>query len=222
MAKIKILSICALFLLLVERGLAQNFDFNPVNIYRELPLDVFSIDQIDITPTYPHDTAYLSYRLIENTCPIEWEFILCDWSDCFINMPNTDDMHPLPNGYDALVKISAHPHMVEGSGYLHFWIFPTGSMDLHESIYFYYHTPGSLSVGNKIKLSISYQCHGNEISIFNAPQENWKLYDLSGRIMDQGKNTSAHFKIEHLNENSDPMILHWPRTGEMLKIITSR
>jgi hypothetical protein len=201
---------------------AQNFLFTPSVIERELPLDVFSIDQIDITPLFANDTAFLSYRLIENTCPASWEFILCDWSDCFTNMPNTDDMHPLPDGYNALIKISAHPHQTEGSGFLHFWIFPTGSMELHESIYFYYNTPNAAGISPIKTARIQYQYVQSEIHISNAPIGEWKLFDTSGKLINRGTNSSSAFILDQIKTNPSHLILAWSATGQTLKISPAR
>ncbi len=200
----------------------QNFLFSPDTIFRTLPLDVYSIDQIDITPLYTNDTAYLSYRLIENSCPPEWEFVLCDWSDCFTNMPNTDDMHPLPNGYNALIKISAHPHQTEGSGFLHFWIFPTGSMELHESIYFYYNTPNAAGISPIKTARIQYQYVQSEIHISNAPIGEWKLFDTSGKLINRGTNSSSAFILDQIKTNPSHLILVWSATGQTLKISPAR
>lgn len=200
----------------------QNFLFNPPSIQRELPVDAFSIDQINISPLYPNDTAYISYRLIENTCPSEWEFILCDWSDCFTGMPNTDDMHPLPNGYNALIKISAHPHQTEGNGYLHFWIFPTGNMDQHESIFFHYNTPNASQINTLQKAPLQYQYNNEILQVKNAPIGNWKIFDFTGKMIHAGFNNTTHFSIEKVAPASTPLILIWEGNGEMLKISPSR
>jgi hypothetical protein len=212
-----------LFVILISSAIeltcsAQNFLFTPSFIERELPLNVYSIDQIDITPLFANDTAFLSYRLIENTCPANWEFILCDWSDCFTNMPNTDDMHPLPNGYDALIKISAHPHQTEGSGFLHFWIFPTGNMELHESIYFYYSTPNAASIRQIKTEQIQYQYIQSEIHISNAPIGEWNLFDSTGKLINKGSNSATTFILERYKTNTSQLILVWSETGRMLKI----
>jgi hypothetical protein len=202
-------------------GYSQNFLFSPSIIQRELPLDVYSIDQIDITPLYPNDTAYLSYRLIENTCPSAWEFILCDWSDCFTSMPNTDDMHPLPDGYNALVKISAHPHQTEGNGYLHFWIFPTGSMQLHESIYFYYNTPNAAAVSHLNQAPIQYRIIQGDLHLSNAPLGRWEAFDLTGKLILSGNNATSDFTLSGINWTASPLILVWREKGELLKISPS-
>ncbi|MEN9334258.1 MAG: hypothetical protein RLY35_1438 [Bacteroidota bacterium] len=212
--------ISLVLIILVNFSLAwsQNFSFQPDTIHRTLALDAFSIDQIDITPLYTNDTAYISYRLIENTCPAEWEFILCDWSDCFIDMPNTDAMHPLPNGYDALVKISTHPHGVEGSGHLQFWIFPTGQMAEHESIYFYYHTPNAMAIPQETLSALQYHWNDNELRIHNAPHGDWKLLDSSGRILSAGKSPTTEFSLFQTGITSGLYFMIWPDTGQLLKI----
>ncbi len=200
---------------------AQNFLFTPSVIERELPLDVFSVDQIDITPLFANDTAFLSYRLIENTCPTNWEFILCDWSTCFTNMPNTDDMHPLPNGYDALIKISAHPHQTEGSGFLHFWIFPTGSMELHESIYFYYNTPNAAGIQELGKSQIQHEWINDQLLIREAPIGPWSLVDMTGRVLQKGVSTSDKISISHTGLKDRVHFVVWPNSGQMLKVCPS-
>ncbi len=199
----------------------QNFLFSPDTIFRTLPLDVYSIDQIDITPLYTNDTAYLSYRLIENSCPPEWEFVLCDWSDCFTNMPNTDDMHPLPDGYNALIKISAHPHQTEGSGFLHFWIFPTGSMELHESIYFYYNTPNAAGIQELGKSQIHHEWINDQLLIREAPIGPWSLVDMSGRVLQKGVSTSDKISISHTGLKDRVHFVVWPNSGQMLKVCPS-
>ena len=169
-------------------GWTQTFEFigSPQN--QTLTGENFEINQIDITPLYTNDTAYITYRLIENTCPSGWEFILCDWSACFVDMPNTDDMDPLPPGYNALVKITANARNIDGSGWLEFWIFPTGQMELHESIFFYYNMENDVPENLP---SCLVQQNRNHIMIQCAQPLSWDIYNLTGSILQSGF-SSAH------------------------------
>jgi hypothetical protein len=137
-------------------------------------------------------------------------------------MPNTDDMHPLPDGYNALVKISAHPHQTEGNGYLHFWIFPTGSMELHESIYFYYNTPNAADVNHLNQAPLQYRIIRGNLHISNAPVGSWEAFDLAGKKILSGNNESSDFISSDINWTASPLILIWREKGELLKIFPSQ
>ncbi len=162
---------------------AQSFQFTGSPQYQSLLGENFEINQIDITPLYTNDTAYITYRLIENTCPAGWEFILCDWSACFDDMPNTDDMDPLPPGYNALVKITANAHAIEGAGFLEFWIFPTGQMDLHESIFFYYNTASAV---NELTASMIFHPGVDQIYLYFPTSLQWTIHDMQGKLVLSG------------------------------------
>lgn len=162
---------------------AQSFQFTGSPQYQSLLGENFQINQIDITPLYTNDTAYITYRLIENTCPAGWEFILCDWSACFDNMPNTDDMDPLPPGYNALIKITANAHAIEGTGFLEFWIFPTGEMDLHESIFFYYNTESTVT---ELIPSMRFHPTVQNIHLYYPTSVEWTISDMQGKRLMSG------------------------------------
>lgn len=187
------LSIFLLAMVISTSGWTQIFEFTGSPQNQTLTGENFEINQIDITPLYTNDTAYITYRLIENTCPAGWEFILCDWSACFIDMPNTDDMDPLPPGYNALVKITTNAHNIDGSGWLEFWIFPTGQMQLHESIFFYYNMENDIPENRP---SFFVEQNRDHIMIQCTQPLSWGIYNLTGSILQRGVSSAPKTAID--------------------------
>lgn len=159
---------------------SQLYLFNPNEVYQTLPDEGYTINQVDITPLNTEDTVLITYRLVENTCPNEWEFILCDWSACFDDMPNTDDMDPLPPGYQALIKITANAHLTAGAGLLRFWIFPTGQMELHEDLVFHYNTAG-VTTPQAMQNVVSIRTRENGWQVQSNTSGDWFVYLPTGQ-----------------------------------------
>jgi hypothetical protein len=86
------------------------------------------------------DSAQISWRIVENTCPFGWDFQACDYQHCYTGLPNTGDMNPVAPGAEGYLRLIVNPYAIAGSGMLHFLIFPTGQPMNFVDAYFYFTT----------------------------------------------------------------------------------
>ena len=126
------------------------------------------------------DSAYVSWRVIENTCPSGWDFQLCDWQHCYSGMPNTGNMNAIPSGGQGYLRLIVNPYLIPGEGIVHFWVFPTGDMDAYTDVYVHLGTPLSVSEESRIPYvtATSESIRFHEITTGTA-----SLYNLCGQCV---------------------------------------
>lgn len=168
---------------------AQDFSFSPgADLTGQMDVDGYGVHQIDII-NETGDSLWLTWRLVENTMPEEWNVNLCDNVECYGVMPNTVDMHPVASGSAAFIRITTYPQNFSGSGQLHFRIYRTGFPEEYSTITF------TLSAG----LTATRELPGNEARVFPNPTSGpvqiefpasdpvaWILFDVLGQKQLQG------------------------------------
>lgn len=185
------------FLFLCPSAQGQNFTFSPSNeVYTSLNLNEYRDTQVNIDPN-TDQTYAMSWRMVGNTCPESWDIVLCDWSECYTFLPNNGDMDPIFEGQTGLIKLTVNPFETAGSGYVRFWVYPTGNMDTYLDLYFYYETtftsvPSIL--GNE--QSIVYNAENKIVTLLNCDSKNMNLLNTNGQVIDQfrcfGNNYTFH------------------------------
>ncbi|MCC6601431.1 MAG: T9SS type A sorting domain-containing protein [Crocinitomicaceae bacterium] len=205
--------ISALFIVLPS--FAQNYSFAPGDqYYGSLPLEQYSVHQVNIQNMYSED-ALITWRLIENTCPEEWEFILCDWPHCYDGMPTTGNMNPVAPGEYGFVKLTVNPYDVQGSGFLHFYIFPTGFNDNHVDLIFHFSTEG-LAVAEKVSDNtlIYPQPASHYMTISGMTTNFFEITDITGsKVFTSNISAGRDILLD---------ISHWPTGIYFLKTQDSR
>ncbi|GEM_PF-2047708 len=156
----KILPVVCFFLSLTFR--AQLFSFNPgEHHYAELSLENSTVLFTYIT-NLTADSVVMEWRKIEDTLPEAglpgdgWFTEMCDPGSCYIDLPNNGVMPgPIAPGEEGFVKLILNPQGQEGSGLVHYWVYPAGQMELHEDFYFHVWTPGTVGIAEQNTESIS-------------------------------------------------------------------
>ncbi len=163
---------------------AQDYAFFPDDHYSaQLAMEQYSVHQVDIQNTSGEE-ALITWRLIENTCPVGWEFILCDWPHCYDGMPNTGNMSAVAPGGYGLIKLTVNPYDIPGSGDLHFYIFPTGFNDQHVDLIFHFDTEVLSVAENELSGVVAYpQPASDRVFIRNISSGIIKVTDISGKVM---------------------------------------
>jgi hypothetical protein len=120
---------------------AQSLGFYPgTDYYGTLEMELYTEHYMYVSHDGTADSTYITWRLIENSCPEEWDFQLCDFQHCYSGMPNTGDMSGLAPGQEGNIRLIVNPFGLAGSGTVHFWIFPTGQMEQYTDVYFHLNT----------------------------------------------------------------------------------
>ena len=128
---------CAVLLLLPASTVKAQFDISPTDsLVAEFAVDsVTRIFQIDF-PNTSGDSLGLSWRWISGGWTEGWDVNLCDFGECYTGIPADADMLPMgPEGVGFL-KLIVNALELEGSCFLHFWVWPTGNKDALVHVYF--------------------------------------------------------------------------------------
>ena len=137
----KLLALASFFILIQTNFLhSQNFTFSPSDTHSAtLEMDVYSEHQINVFHDLS-DSAFISWRVIEEEYPAEWDVQLCDWQHCYTYLPVTGNMLGVPEGGSGYIRLLINPMNVSGNGHIMLWIYPTGMMDDHVEIHFNFNT----------------------------------------------------------------------------------
>ncbi|MCH1575879.1 MAG: hypothetical protein L7S67_06355 [Flavobacteriales bacterium] len=104
-------------------------------------VDVFVTDsvtrifQIDF-PNTSGDSLALSWRYIDGGWTEGWDVNLCDLGECYTGVPADADMLAMGAEGAGFLKLIVNALEVEGTCFLHFWVWPTGNQDALMSVYF--------------------------------------------------------------------------------------
>jgi len=181
---LKLIAICFSILFLNECAHAQNYTFSPSENYNgELSMDMYTEHYMYIGHNLP-DTAFITWRVVGNTCPEEWDIQACDYQHCYTGLPNDGDMNGVPPGGQGYLRMIVNPYTVTGSGMLHLLIYPTGQPGLYTEAFFNFSTPSA---------NVSIHEDGNEKIVFQSGEifysgnqrGNFRLYNLSGAAVAQ-------------------------------------
>jgi hypothetical protein len=126
---------------------AQNFTIDPDTLLQGTTdgIDVYTDYYIYMHPIL-EDTLHLSWRLVGNSFPEEWEVALCDYGQCYTGVPNNGSMAPIPTDESGYLKVILNPYGTEGQGRLSFWVFESGKPDDYVTVHFDISTGGVTSI----------------------------------------------------------------------------
>ncbi len=115
---------------------AQDISISPTgNMIGTAELEEYNIFQV-----YLHndtdEALNLSWRIVENTLPEEWNVTLCDNVNCYGILPQSADLDPIAAADSAIMKIDVNPELVTGQGVLRFFINETGSPNPYKELIF--------------------------------------------------------------------------------------
>lgn len=163
---------------------AQNYTFSPGNeVFGLLEMDMYTEHYMYIGHDSP-DSALITWRVIENTCPEGWDIQACDYQHCYTGLPNDGDMNPVPAGEQGYLRMIVNPFLIAGTGMLHLLIFPTGEPLNYVDAYYYFNTTALSSdkeLGSKTSLLFS----TNEIFYESPISGVVQLYSIDGGLIRQ-------------------------------------
>jgi len=116
----------------------------------EFPTDSLTRNfQIDF-PNETPDSLGLTWRWIDGGWTEGWDVNLCDLGECYTGVPSDADMLPMPAEGAGFLKLVVNALEVEGSCFLHFWVWPTGNPDALVNVWFDLRNGGVNAVGEAI------------------------------------------------------------------------
>ena len=163
---------------------AQNYTFSPGNeVFGVLEMDMYTEHYMYIGHDSP-DSARITWRVIENTCPEGWDIQACDYQHCYTGLPNDGDMNPVPPGGQGYLRMIVNPFLIAGTGMLHLLIFPTGQPLNYVDAYYYFNTT-ALSTAQSANDESSIIVLANEIVYTGPILGPIQLYSLDGDMIQQ-------------------------------------
>jgi hypothetical protein len=163
---------------------AQNYTFSPGNeVFGVLEMDMYTEHYMYIDHDSP-DSARITWRVIENTCPEGWDIQACDYQHCYTGLPNDGDMNPVPPGGQGYLRMIVNPFLIAGTGMLHLLIFPTGQPLNYVDAYYYFNTT-ALSTAQSANDESSIIVLANEIVYTGPILGPIQLYTLDGEMIQQ-------------------------------------
>jgi hypothetical protein len=159
---------------------AQNFTFSPGNdYYGQLEMELYTEHYLYVYHDNA-DSAYITWRKIENTCPVEWDLQMCDWQHCYSGMPNTGNMNGVAAGNAGNLRLIVNPFNTPGEGTVHFWIFPTGVIEEYVDVYFHFETTATSVTEPSFTNSVSFLSSSNSILLNQRNSGNAQIIDITG------------------------------------------
>jgi len=161
---------------------AQNYTFDPGSeYYGTLEMDMYTEHYMYIGHDL-QDSAYITWRLVENTCPEEWDIQACDYQHCYTGLPNYGDMSGVAAGAQGYLRMIVNPFLTPGLGMLHFLIYPTGEPLNYTDAYYYLQTT-VLSTESTEGVLETAVVQSNEILYSGPISGQLFLYDISGKCL---------------------------------------
>jgi hypothetical protein len=163
---------------------AQNYTFSPGNeVFGVLEMDMYTEHYMYIGHDSP-DSARITWRVIENTCPEGWDIQACDYQHCYTGLPNDGDMNPVPPGGQGYLRMIVNPFLIPGTGMLHLLVFPTGQPLNYVDAFYYFNTT-ALSTAQSANDESSIIFLANEIVYTGPILGPIQLYSIDGEMIQQ-------------------------------------
>jgi hypothetical protein len=197
---------------------SQTFTFDPGDTYEAvLPMESYTDHYIYINHN-SQDSAYISWRVVGNTCPEEWLVSICDWADCYSYLPNTGDMLPVGPGQPGFTKLTMNPLSIPGNGMIHFWIYPTGLIEEHVDMIYYFSTE-LVGIENKTSEKFIFpQPATDEIILVGFGGDTYDLLDARGNKVKSFQILGQKFVLP-VSSLSSGLYLMMNSQGETFKIL---
>jgi len=118
-------------------GASAQFGIAPTDsLVAEFPTDSLTrIFQIDF-PNESNDSLGLSWRWVGGGWTEGWDINLCDLGECYTGVPADAEMLAMAADGMGFLKLIVNALELEGTCFLHFWVWPTGNQDALVDVYF--------------------------------------------------------------------------------------
>jgi hypothetical protein len=172
-----------------------NFTFSPTDLYEGVAnAEMYTEHTVYI---YPNSAAVvnITWRVIGNTCPAGWDFQMCDWQHCYDGFPNSEEMDPVPAGGSGYLKLLVNPFNIGGSGAVHFWVYPTDSIELRQDVVFQFNATTGISHEDASNIEII-RLADQRLFIDNATNGDYMIYDIAGRVVERDYCNQQQMQID--------------------------
>jgi hypothetical protein len=99
-------------------------------------------------PNLSTDSLQLTWRSVEVEMTSGWNIDLCDYGQCYIDIPSSGIMHWVAAGQDAYLKLIVQPNQIDGEAHLKFRVALTNQPSVFRDISLYISTTTSASTNH--------------------------------------------------------------------------
>ena len=184
-------------LMLLSLNVQAQFFVTPTDsiyetIYADSTISIFQIDLVNETT----DSLNLTWKLIQEEVVEGWDYNLCDLGECYVGVPNSAEMQTFASGEAGFLKMLVNPLSIEGYGFWHFWVYPTGDEDNFVNLYFSINASGTDGVLDIERETPVYPNPAiNQIFISTNDLQSVQLFSLNGSLISELKSQSGVFDI---------------------------
>jgi len=134
------------------------------------------------------DSLILDWENIENTFPTEWEVTLCDYTTCYIGVPQNGSMTTLQNGEEGFFSLTIATNAHPGSGIIRFYTYNKVNPNDGDTATFIVnstYTGINSRQSKELTLEVFPNPSSNFISIKNLPDNTREIWisTLDGKIV---------------------------------------
>ena len=178
------------FLMMLSLSVQGQFFVTPTDsihetIYADSTISIFQINLVNETP----DSLNLTWKLIEEEVTEGWDYNLCDLGECYVGVPNSEEMQAFGPGDAGFLKMLVNPLSIEGSGFWHFWVYPSNDPDNFVDLYFSINASLESSVVEEVVQFVLAPNPAQDIVQIktNHPLESVQLFGLNGSLIKELK-----------------------------------
>jgi hypothetical protein len=179
-------------------------------------ISMFQIDLINETT----DSLNLTWKLIEEEVTEGWDYNLCDLGECYTGVPNSAEMQAFAPGEAGFLKMLVNPLSIEGYGFWHFWVYPTGDEDNFVNLYFSINASGTGAIDEEV---INARVYPNPASdqfyISTNDLQSVQLFNLNGSLISELKSQSGVFDISAFQPGIYFLVLQNTRGSATRKLV---
>jgi hypothetical protein len=168
----------------------------------------------------PSDSSDITFKWqrLENTLDTNWSYSLCDYNNCYTDIPDSAKMARLTmakyeDGVYGFFKLLVNTDEVPRSGTLRLWLYDSANVTVGDTVTFHLitnevidttDTTGATGLGaiEANQFQIFPNPALNEITIFGLDIQSFEVIDILGRTIMDGNNltnNSAQLDISRLN-----------------------
>ena len=151
------------------------------------------------------DSLRLDWHFVENSFPPEWDWTLCDYTTCYLILPDTGSMTTLQDKEEGFIGISINTNKHPAYGILRFYVYndlnpadgDTATFILNST---YTGITENSSIRQNIILFPNPVSHSFSLKNLSGYSGEWWLVDLRGKVLchETIKDKNARYDISNV------------------------
>ena len=179
------------------------------HVEHTIPSEAYTNVDVNMTTASPENITF-QWELISNSMPSEWVATLCDYTDCYTEIPANGTMDPISagdmsSGIEGYLKITCNPGTTYGTGVVEFYVYDQADYNRGDTISFTLHNVNSLSTPEEtLEFSVFPNPTEDFVNVSNQNNEvlSYGLFNIAGSQVLNG--TVAALESEKIDLSALP------------------